>query len=153
MTMTGQKDFREEALRLCSIAYVPSFGNRDYADPTDLVDTYESLQLTADADRLSAAVAELLDHGNADVRVLTAFFFARHPTAAGRERLLDVIESGPRVPISGGDGEVWPGCASYYTLRACFREALTAIAATKHPRALALLARNDVKELLERTER
>src|SRR6185436_16165986 len=116
-------DIDKEALWLCSKFYSPPVGEHTYAEPKDLIEAYQEITGTPYAEKLSRAVGELLDHENADVRAVAAYFFTRWPQAAGSHRILDVIENGPRQRVKNGDGDLW---ASYdpYLLADCFEKAL-----------------------------
>ena len=144
-------DFQAEALSLCSKFDTAFVGQSTYADPCWLIRTYDVLAGSPYADRLSTAVAGLLDHADADVRVVAAHFFTLWPLAAGSSRVLDIIENGPSHRVERGDGVLIPTYVPHLIVD-CFAKTLATMAASGNQRAVALNGRTALSELLKRTD-
>ena len=146
-------DIAEEARWLCSAFYSPPIGEHTYADPTRLIEAYQKITGSPYAEKLSRAVGDLLDDENADVRVVAAFFFTRWPQAVGSQRVLDVIENGPRQRVKNGDGDIMPTTdPDPYLIADCFAKALEMMASLGDARAQAIRERSDLPQLLIRTK-
>lgn len=144
-------DFESEALSLCSRVDTAFVGESTYADPRWLIRTYDLLAGGPYAEKLSTAVAALLDHADADVRVVAAYFFTRWPSAAGSTRVLDIIERGPTRRVERGDGVLVPTYVPHLIVD-CLAGVLDRLAEAGNPRAAALRGRTDLSALLRRAE-
>ena len=113
------------------------------ADPGWLIRPYEALAGSPYAEKLSIAVAGLLDHPEADVRAMAAHFFTIWPSAAGSSRVLDIIQNGPIHRVERGDGVLIPTYVPHLIVDG-FARTLATLAASGNQRAVAPSGRPDL---------